>query len=254
MTTRQERGAVRQLRRFGDALLSLVYPPVCAGCTSAVSRSPAVCAACWRDLRFLERPFCEVLGLPFAVDPGAGLVSPEAIANPPPFARLRGTVLYQGLGSRLVASLKYGDRTDLVPLMAGWMGRAGAELLAEADLVMPVPLHARRLLRRRFNQSAELGRHLARTHGRRFEPMMLRRVRATRSQVGLSASERERNLRGAFVLDPHRVADLKGRRVLLVDDVFTTGATVSAAARTLLRGGAAAVDVLVFARVAAGGS
>ncbi|WP_062016578.1 ComF family protein [Aureimonas sp. AU4] len=247
-------GTAHQLRRLGGALLSLVYPPVCAGCATAVSTTPAVCAACWRDLRFLEPPFCEVLGLPFAADPGPGQVSPEAIANPPPFARLRGAVLYQGLGSRLVASLKYGDRTDLVPLMAGWMGRAGAELLAGADLVMPVPLHSRRLLRRRFNQSAELARHLARTHDRRFEPLMLRRVRATRSQVGLSASERERNLRGAFALGAGRAAGLEGRRVLLIDDVYTTGATVSAATRTLLRGGARAVDVLVFARVAAGGS
>ena len=145
----------RVLRGLGIAgpLGRFLYPPVCAGCGGAVSEAAALCPACWRTMRFIERPYCEVLGLPFSFDLGRGFLSAEAIAEPPAFARLRAAVIYQDLASRLVASLKYSDRTDLVPLMAGWMARAGAELLDDAEVVVPVPLHSGRLFRRRFNQS-----------------------------------------------------------------------------------------------------
>ena len=146
-----------------------LFPPVCAGLPGArPSGRDALCADCWTGLSFIERPYCEVLGLPFSYDLGKGFLSAEAIADPPPFARLRAAVIYRDLAARLVASLKYNDRTDLVPLMAGWMSRAGAELLAEADVVVPVPLHAGRLWRRRFNQSAELARRIARGVRRRL--------------------------------------------------------------------------------------
>jgi ComF family protein len=136
--------------------------------------------------------------------------------------------------------------------MAGWMARAGAELLADAEVIIPIPLHRRRFLRRRFNQSAELARALARRACKPFEPMALARVKMTRQQVGLGLSERQDNVRGAFRVPAEADIKVRGRRVLLVDDVYTTGATVSAAARALKRGGAAAVDVLAFARVLPG--
>ncbi len=232
------------------SLTRFLYPPVCAGCGVAVGEAAALCPTCWRGVRFIERPFCEVLGLPFAYDLGRGFLSAEAIADPPVFARLRAAVVYEDLASKLVARLKYGDRTDLLPLMAAWMRRAGAELLAEADVVVPVPLHRTRLFRRRFNQSAELARRLS--AGRPpYAPTALRRKRRTRSQVGLGPAEREANVRGAFEVPPSEKRVVEGRRVLLVDDVFTTGATVSSAVRALRRAGAREVDVLVFARVAA---
>jgi ComF family protein len=187
------------------------------------------------------------MGTPFSHDMGEGFLSAEAIANPPPFQRARAAVSYDGVARRMVQGLKYHDRTDLARWMAGWMARAGAELLADADIVVPVPLH-----RRRFNQSAELARALARRSGKPFEPAALVRVKVTRQQVGLGLREREDNVRGAFRVPPEADIKVRGRRVLVVDDVYTTGATVSAVARALKRGGATAVDVLTFARVLPG--
>ncbi|MBB4005734.1 ComF family protein [Aurantimonas endophytica] len=237
---------------IGGSIGRLLFPPVCPGCQAALTGAGTVCPQCWPKLRYIERPFCEVLGLPFSYDLGKGFLSAEAIAEPPPFARLRAAVLYEDLAARLVGALKYSDRTDLVPLMAGWMRRAGAELLADADIVVPVPLHTGRLWRRRFNQSAELARRIARETGTTYSALALRRVKPTRSQVGLGASQRQENVRGAFkVVDPRR-SEIQGRRVLLVDDVYTTGATTASATRALKRAGARDVDVLVFARVAGG--
>lgn len=235
----------------------ILFPPVCAGCQTAISQVSAVCPDCWKALSFIERPYCEVLGLPFSYDLGKGFLSAEAIADPPSFARLRAAVLYRDLAARLVSSLKYNDRTDLAPLMAAWMRRAGGELLEAAEVAVPVPLHPGRLWRRRFNQSAELARHLVRGNPSAprsvaYAPLALVRVKATRTQVGLGPKERRDNVRGAFKVPDGRRGDVEGKRVLLIDDVFTTGATVDSATRALKRAGAADVDVLTFARVAAG--
>lgn len=247
---------MQRLRTLAASALALpaatLFPPVCAGCRRAVSQPGALCGACWTKLRFLEKPWCAVMGTPFAHDMGEGFLSAEAIASPPPFARARAAVAYTGVARRMVQGLKYSDRTDLAPWMARWMLRAGGELLAEADVVVPVPLHWRRFLWRRFNQSAELARAIAALSGVAYAPTALKRTRVTRQQVGLTAREREDNVRAAFAVPPERDILVRGRRVLVIDDVYTTGATVSAAARALKRSGAAAVDVLTFARVLPG--
>lgn len=243
------RGAAGLSGSFGR----LLFPPVCPGCQQAVTGHLTVCPDCWGRLRFIERPYCEVLGLPFAYDLGKGFLSAEAIADPPPFARLRAAVVYQDLAAKLVTSLKYADRTDLVPLMAGWMTRAGRELLADADVVVPVPLHAGRLWKRRFNQSAEIARLVARAGRVRYGPLALKRVKPTRSQIGLGARQRMENVRGAFRVVDSRLSEIAGHRVLLIDDVYTTGATAASATRALKRAGAREVDVLTFARVATDG-
>jgi predicted amidophosphoribosyltransferase len=174
------------------------FPPLCAGCRRIVVQPGTLCGECWPKIGFLERPWCEVMGTPFSHDMGEGFLSAEAIADPPPFGRARAAVSYQGVARRMAQGLKYSDRTDLAPWMARWMARAGAELLADADVIVPVPLHRRRFLWRRFNQSAELARALARHAEKPFEPMALMRVRGTRQQVGLGPRERQDNVRGAF--------------------------------------------------------
>jgi len=230
----------------------VLFPPACLGCRDIVGQPGTLCARCWPQMRFLERPWCEVMGTPFSHEMGAGFLSAEAIANPPPFARARAAVAYSGVARRMVGDLKFRDRTDLASWMARWMVRAGAELLAETDLLVPVPLHRGRYLRRRFNQSAELARAIARLKHLPFEPDAVRRVKATRRQVGLKANQRQENVRGAFRVPDEREILVRGRRVLVIDDVYTTGATVAAVTRALKRAGAARVDVLTFARVLPG--
>ncbi|WP_425291463.1 ComF family protein [Aquamicrobium lusatiense] len=245
-----------EIKRLGRTILDwparILFPPVCAGCRRQVSQPGVLCGSCWPSLTFLERPWCPVMGTPFPHEMGEGFLSGEALADPPPFERARAAVIYSGVACDMVRGLKYHDRTDLAPWMAGWMLRAGSELLAEADLIVPVPLYWRRFFRRKFNQSAELARALSARSGIRFEPSVVKRVRQTRPQVGLERREREDNLRGAFRVPPEGMLAIAGRRVLLIDDVYTTGATVRAVTLALKKGGAGAVDVLTFARVLPG--
>lgn len=239
----------RGIRGGWRGMLDLLYPPTCPLCLAATADHDALCARCWSGLSLLERPFCERLGLPFAVDFGGPLLSAEAAAHPPVFQRARAAVRYDGGARVLTHRLKYSDRAELARLMGRMMAGAGRELLPDAGLIVPVPLHFGRLWRRRFNQAAALSAEIARLSGVAWDGQVLERRKHTRPQVGLSRSEREGNLQGAFRIPQRRRHAVEGRRVLLVDDVLTTGATANACARVLLRAGATDVDVLVFARV-----
>lgn len=233
-------------------LRNVILPPTCLGCHEMTERQGSLCPKCWNRVRFIERPYCEALGTPFSVDHGDGVLSGDAIADPPPFRRLRAVAAYGDVSRKLVQSLKYNDRTDLAPWMAAWMARAGQELLADADAIVPVPLHPLRYLSRRFNQSAELARHISKQSRVTFDPSILNRTRRTRQQVGLGVNERQDNVRGAFAVSEDLRIRVAGKNLILVDDVYTTGATVKAATNTLKKAGAANVDVLVFARVIPG--
>ncbi|MBB3808809.1 ComF family protein [Pseudochelatococcus contaminans] len=237
------------LSRQRQLLLDLLYPPACPLCMTAVADHHALCARCWSELALLERPFCERLGLPFAVDLGGPILSAEAMANPPVFQRARAAARYEGGARTLTHRLKYGDRLEIARLMARMMMRAGPDILSDADMIVPVPLHYGRLWMRRFNQAGTLSAELSRLTGVPWQPQVLERRRYTRSQVGLSRSKRASNLQAAFHVSQQRRPFVEGRRILLVDDVMTTGATANACARTLLVAGAVNVDVLVFARV-----
>ncbi|WP_092989478.1 ComF family protein [Rhizobium sp. NFR03] len=239
---------VARLLAAGRGTADLLYPPVCRGCGRFVQRHAAVCPACWASLRLIERPFCEVLGVPFSHDLGRGILSADAIANPPPFTRLRSVAIHTGIARDLVHALKYTDRTDLAPMMAAWMLRAGEGVVQAADAIVPVPLHKYRLWSRRFNQSAELARALAHLSGRPMLATALVRRRRTMRQVGLGATQRQDNVRGAFLVTEAGQSLVFGRHIVLVDDVYTTGATVAAATRALKRAGASEVTVLTFAR------
>jgi ComF family protein len=228
--------------------LDIALPTLCVACREPVD-GEGVCASCWAKLSFIEPPYCPRLGIPFVYDPGPDLLSMEAIANPPAYARARAAVRYDDVARTLVHSLKYQDRTDLAPAMGSWMARAGRELLEEADALIPVPLHWRRGWSRRYNQSGALAQVIARQTGVKVAADALRRVRPTQQQIGLSRSQRATNVQGAFKVAAERAAEIHGRRLILVDDVLTSGATTDACARALLRAKAASVDVLVFARV-----
>lgn len=239
-------------RRAGGLLLDLVYPPTCLNCEAPVATSDAICSFCFNDLRPITAPLCPVLGLPFAVALGPDALSAEALADPPPFGRARSAVIYGDVAATLVSRLKYGDRPELARFCARLMAGAGHELWAGNPILVPVPLHPARQRARRFNQSAELAQALARLTGLKVDPMLVQRSRRTRQQVGLSGSGRARNVAGAFTAHPDILQRAGGRRIVLVDDVYTTGATVKAVTRTLNRAGIEAVDVVTFARVVIG--
>jgi len=224
--------AVRAVMR---AALDVALPRLCAVCREPVE-GEGLCAACWSKLSFITRPYCERLGIPFVYDPGPGILSMEAIADPPAYNRARAAVRFDEISRALVHALKYGDRLDLAPMMGRWISRAGREILAEADA--------------RFNQSAMLAASVSAASGVLTVTTALKRVKATVQQVGLSRSERATNVQGAFRVPEQGKAAVAGRRLVVLDDVLTSGATVEGCARALLRAGARQVDVLVFARVA----
>jgi ComF family protein len=240
------------IRAAFDLVAGVALPQLCAACREPVEGA-GLCAKCWSRLSFIAPPYCERLGIPFAFEAGSGLVSIEAIANPPAYGRARAAVRYDEIARTLVHALKYGDRLDLAPIMGRWMANAGRPLLAETDALVPVPLHWRRQWARRFNQSALLAEIIAKASSRTVVHGALKRVRATPQQVGLDKSARAQNMQGAFRVTAEGKAAVTGRKLVLVDDVLTSGATIDACARTLLRGGATSVDVLVFARVVAAG-
>jgi predicted amidophosphoribosyltransferase len=197
----QMRGGLRAPLRVA---LDVALPTLCPSCREPLGEGAGLCAACWSKLSLIEPPYCARLGIPFAFDPGPGLLSMEAIANPPAYDRARAAVRYDDTARALVLSFKYSDRLDLAPMMGRWMARAGRELLAEADAYLPVPLHWRRLWARRFNQSAALVGAISDHCGVPVMHDVLKRVRATPQQVGLSKTERADNVQGAFACRPSK--------------------------------------------------
>ncbi len=245
--------AVRaRLGVWGRALLDQILPPVCLKCRVPVDAPGQLCSTCWQDITFLADPQCAVCGLPFPFETAPETQCAACIGDPPAYDRARAAMLYDEASRGLILAFKHGDRLEGAASFARWMMRAGAALVSPDSLLVPVPLHRWRLLHRRYNQAALLAQAIHRETGLAWDPRILRRVRATPSQGSLTAAGRRRNVAGAFV--PHDDADLKldGRRVILVDDVLTTGATVEACANVLRRGGAQRVDVLTLARTAQG--
>jgi ComF family protein len=231
--------------------LDLLYPPLCLICRTPVGEAHGLCGACWRQITFIDGRVCDCCGLPFELDPGIEFRCASCIATSPPFDCARAAVRYDDGSRPAILALKRADRLEFSNLFALWLKRAGRQLLEEADLIVPVPLHPIRLWFRRYNQSAILAQRLHRLTGKPFDPLALARVRATPSQGRMpSAKARRRNVQGAFKVPLRKAPAVAGRKVLLIDDVLTTGATIGACARALRRAGAAKVMVLTIARVA----
>lgn len=253
LASRLRGGTGRIIRALSRGGLDLVLPPGCMACRAAVDQPGCLCAACWSRLVFISRPFCDRLGTPLAYESeGAPAISPAALADPPAYGRARAVALFGDVARDLIHALKYSDRLEVAQPMAQMMARAGDDILADAQALVPVPLHAMRLWRRRFNQSAALARGIGAEVDVPVQTGWLARQRATIPQVGLDRQARASNVAGAFMVPEMMRGEVRGRSIVLVDDVLTTGATIDACAKALLRAGAARVDVLVFARVVDG--
>ena len=236
------------LRKAGRAAQDLILPHHAFDAGSRAA-SPGLTAAGWSKIAFLEAPVCDGCGLPFDYDLGEGVRCPACEARPRAFSRARAACLYDEHSRDLILQFKHADRLDLARLFSLWLGRAAEGLIAEADAVAPVPMHPLRLIRRRYNQAAEVARPMAKRAGLPYWPGVLQRRRAGESQAGKSGSGRRRNVQGAYACAAGWEKRVEGKRILLVDDVMTTGATAEACARALTRAGAAAVYVAVIARV-----
>jgi ComF family protein len=237
------------LRGAAAAIADLIVPPVCLSCHAMLASHDAICPGCWGKIEFIRPPLCDRLGIPLPYDAGGTMISAAAVADPPDYDRARAVARFDATVRELIHDLKFRDRHDARRLLGRWMAEAGAALLADADVIVPVPLTRLRLLGRRFNQSAILAHEVSRLAGVRVESLALARTRRTPPQVGLSREQRRRNVAGAFAVPEAAKLLIAGKKVVLIDDVVTTGATARACARTLKRAGAARVDVLSLAMV-----
>jgi ComF family protein len=249
MLHRVARLASESLRYSAD----LILPAVCVSCSTLITRHNLLCPQCWSGLDLITPPYCDRLGIPLPGYEGADPhLSTQAALNPPVFSRARAAAHYRGVIRKLIVRFKFEDKHEPLPLFITLMRKAGQPLLEDADVLVPTPLHRLRLLQRRFNQAALLAQGLAKVAGVPAAVTALKRRRRTQAQVGLGQEARQENVAGAFKVSRGGRNAVNGKRVLLVDDVMTTGATANACAAALLNAGAAAVDVLAIALVAHG--
>lgn len=237
----------------GRRALDAVMPPHCPVSGEPVAAAGQLSPQAWSALHFIEEPYCTRCGVPFAADYGDNIECPSCIAEPPVYDRARAATVYDEASHKLVVGFKHSDRTELAPILAQWLLRAGADLITPQSILVPAPLHRRRLLARRYNQSAMLAKWVANFAGSPYAPDLLIRTRPTPPQKNLSASARKRNVAGAFAVSDKGASAITNAHIVLIDDVLTTGATLSACAQALKKGGAERVDALLLARVVKGG-
>jgi ComF family protein len=240
---------LRSLARLRRASLDLLLPPICLGCHVRIMDHDALCPSCWRQISFIRPPLCDTLGVPLNVDLGGPTISAAALADPPDYDRARAVARFDGLMRVLIHGFKFHDNHNARRLFGRWLTVAGEELLADADILVPVPLARWRLLSRRFNQAQVLAAEIGRRAGKPVNAFALVRSRSTGHQVGPTRVQRLKNVAGVFRVPANELPNVSGKAILLVDDVITSGATASAAAIALKRAGARRVDVLALAIV-----
>lgn len=234
--------------RAGGRILDLVLPPQCPACSAIVEQTGTLCAGCWSALAFIEKPLCGGCGLPLACASGDDVRCPSCLRAPPPWGRARSALVYDDASRGLILGFKNGDRTEAAALFATWMARAGSELLADGALLVPVPLHWTRLFVRRYNQAALLAHAIGRSRGLAVAADLLVRRRRTRKLGKLGARARAATVADAIAVRAARAGPIRGRRIVLIDDVLTTGSTARACCAALTEAGAAGCDLLTLAR------
>ncbi len=234
-----------------QALIDAILPPRCAFTGNLVDSQGMIAPEAWGKLSFISFPYCYSCGAPFEFSQQAGekLNSPGCLADPPEFTMARAALAYDDASRGFILGFKHGDQTESVVTMAPWLKAAGADFWEKADVIVPVPLHRWRLLRRRYNQAALMGRVITKVTGKPMIADALTRTRSTPSQGHLKAGERRANVSKAFAVHPKRKQALAGKNIVLIDDVYTTGSTVRECAKALLAKGAKEVFVLTLARV-----
>lgn len=249
----QYRRAARRFLHGLGRVIDAVLPPRCPASGEMVERAGTLSPAFWQQLTFITAPHCGACGMPFGLDLGGAqadeILCGACLAQPFAFDRARSCVVYNDASRQLILGFKYGDRLHTVTTFLPWLQRAGGDMINACDVIIPVPLHRRRLWQRRFNQSAVLARALAKACGKTCLPGGMLRLRHTPPQKGLSRDQRRRNVAQVFAVSPDQQNNIAGKRVLLIDDVFTSGATLNACARVLRQAGAVNIDVLTLARV-----
>lgn len=231
-----------------NCFLKSLYSPVCIHCRGAIDISNALCPQCWAQMKFIDKPYCYRLGIPLSYSHfGDEEISLSAQMNPPFFRRSRSAVLFDGIARDFIHKLKYGDHHFLVKGLSSMMIRAGTELLKDCDLIIPIPLHFYRQWKRRFNQAALLAHNISKQTSVPWNPLILKRIKNTKPHHSQSKDQRKKSLQGAYSVEEKYRPFIQGKNILLIDDVITSGATANSATATLLKYGAASVDILTFA-------
>ena len=230
----------------------MVLPPRCPITGDLVDMQGTISPQAWREISFIAAPYCDCCGIPFefAVSASAGdVLCAACLKERPEYTRARAAMAYDDASRDFVLGFKHGDQTHAVVAMVPWLKLAGGDLWARADFILPVPLHRWRLLRRRYNQSGLIAQAMAKEAGRACLIDALIRTRATPTQGHLKANARAENVRSAFTVSEKARGKIKGKNLILIDDVYTTGATVRECAKVLMKAGAAEVNVITLARV-----
>ncbi len=237
------------LHSFGKYCSDIILPPICISCKSATHQHETLCPECWYQINFIVPPICDILGIPMPYSIGETTISAAAIAYPPIFNQARSVAHYDGPMKSMIHALKYGDHHEGLKLFGRWMAFSGKDILSETSLLIPVPLSRTRLWSRRFNQSALLAGEVGTYCKIPVDYLSMKRVKHTKAQVGLTRKQRKTNVSAAFKIPKSRYPNIHGKNIVLIDDVLTTGATIHACTKALLKAKANKVDVLTLARV-----